>query len=164
MGGLEVGQQFFELWDLRRVHREGVGGCSQNRVEQGHVRRMLGVVASGVVVAEDEVFEERAIGVLHREVALVDHEVDEALIDLWHGAGRFALRVRSFHVGRRGGVPHRFLGELLAHEQLREPNERTEDRAPHIEVRHALHRDPPSMIDRSPGGDCRLALQVQRGL
>ncbi len=164
MGGLEVGQQFFELWDLRRVHREGVGGCSQNRVEQGHVRRMLGVVVSGVVVAEDEVFEERAVGVLHREVALVHHEIDEALIDLWHRAGRFALRVRSFHVGRRGGVPHRFLGELLAHEQLREPNESTEDRAPHIEVRHALHRDPPSMIDRSPGGDCRLALQVQRGL
>ena len=56
-------------------------GRAQNRVQQRNVRRVLGIVAGGVVVAEHEVLEERAVGVLHAEVALLDHEVDQALVD-----------------------------------------------------------------------------------
>ena len=57
----EVGQVLAELGELVDRHREGVGGGAEDGVEQRHVGRVLRVVAGGVVVTEDEVFEERHI-------------------------------------------------------------------------------------------------------
>jgi hypothetical protein len=79
---VEVVHQGAQLGDLLGLHGERVGARAQDGVQQQHQRRVLGVVRRAVLEAEVEVVQERAVGVLHVEVALVRHEAQQRRVHL----------------------------------------------------------------------------------
>ena len=66
--------------ELLNTHWEAVGAHPHDRMQQHHAGRGRGKVYGGIVVAEVEVVEEGAIGVLDREVTLGKHEVEEGRV------------------------------------------------------------------------------------
>mmetsp|Transcript_96031 Transcript_96031/g.200602 ORF Transcript_96031/g.200602 Transcript_96031/m.200602 type:complete len:275 (-) Transcript_96031:92-916(-) len=73
--------ELLEGRDLGGIHREDVGADAHDAVQEQDHRRVALVVLCTVVVAEADVVHEGSIGMLHLEVALVEHEAEDGLGD-----------------------------------------------------------------------------------
>jgi len=136
-------------------------GNAKDRVQQGNVRRVARVVDRRVVMTEHQVFQERAVSMLHAEVALFDHEVDEPLVDVGHFVGRDEVRVRRLDFDHCRVAPEDVFSELVFHkEPWQRAFEATEDRAAHVKVLHARHSNPTRMVVGTAGGQGCFSLQI----
>ncbi len=101
---------------------------------------------------------------LHTEVALVDHEVDQASIDRRRRVCVLARQIGGLDGGSLRFVPDRFLGQLLVHELAGDPRQSTEDRSTQVEVVHTFHLHLAGVVERPALGDGSFALKIQRRL
>ena len=90
---------------------------------------------------------------LHAEVALVDHEVDQPLINRRRRLSQIGFGVDGFYIGCGSAVPHRFFCQFLTHDLAGNPFKATEDGAARVEFGHVIHLHPTCMIKRATACD-----------
>mmetsp|Transcript_77780 Transcript_77780/g.228015 ORF Transcript_77780/g.228015 Transcript_77780/m.228015 type:complete len:438 (-) Transcript_77780:98-1411(-) len=158
---LEISQHRLQLGHLLLGHGEVVRTHAHDAVQEEHPRGVLLVVDCGVVVAEVEVIHEGAVGVLHGEVAILHHEVQNGLV--------YARRGGDGAVGRldgvRGGLgPEEAVAELgPRNEAHNHAAQRLEDGL--VQVKRIVGNDhhTPGVVCGTAPDDGRLALHVVPG-
>mmetsp|Transcript_1463 Transcript_1463/g.3697 ORF Transcript_1463/g.3697 Transcript_1463/m.3697 type:complete len:383 (+) Transcript_1463:111-1259(+) len=162
--GLDVAQLLFchklgQLRELRDIHGEEVGADAQDAMQQEHPRRGALVVSGAVVVAEADVIHEGAVGMLHLEVALVEHEVGQRQV---HRRRRRDRAVALLDELQSGVGPMCDPRQLLPQHGARQGAlDREEDGAVQREGGVLLLNDTPRVVDGLAPSNGGLPLRIQ---
>mmetsp|Transcript_104470 Transcript_104470/g.248569 ORF Transcript_104470/g.248569 Transcript_104470/m.248569 type:complete len:233 (-) Transcript_104470:63-761(-) len=73
-------QERLQFGNLLHFHREEVCAHSQDTMQKQHPRRVILEMREGVLVAKLEMIYEGPVSMLHREIALVSHEIKYCLV------------------------------------------------------------------------------------
>mmetsp|Transcript_15793 Transcript_15793/g.28468 ORF Transcript_15793/g.28468 Transcript_15793/m.28468 type:complete len:219 (+) Transcript_15793:594-1250(+) len=147
-----------EFGNFVHAHGEDISPHPHDRVEEEDPRRVSAEVPPRILVAEGKVVQKRTVRVLHFKVALVVHELHQALVVLWRWR---QLRIQGLHELHLLASPVQVDAQLgLLYHPWQHPLHCAKDRQVQIEVRVGTNDHRPVVV---LGYACRnhsLALDV----